>query len=346
MNRLDLPSPSGKKKEELLEILLREEYGYLPPAPANVQVEREEMIPHFCADKAPLEKLLFTCDAPLGQFTFPVYGVCPRDNGTKRPAFIHINFRDDIPDRYQPTEELIDRGFAVYTVCYKDVSSDDGDFTNGLAGKVYENGKRPPDGCGKIGLWAWAAMRVMDYLQTLPQLDHSRISVAGHSRLGKTALLAGALDPRFYCAFSNDSGCGGASLARGNDGETVDKICNKFPFWFCENYHKYRNNEAAMPFDQHFLLAANLPHRVYVASAEGDLWACPKNEYAACVAASGYFAEQGLKGVGDAPMPPVGTRLHGGHLGYHYRAGTHYFSREDWNAYIDYLLLHFEEGSV
>ncbi len=342
MNNVTLPSLAGKEKAELVEVLLREEYGYLPPAPANMRVEREVMDARFCAGKAPLEKLLFTCDAPLGEFTFPVYGVCPKDDGVKRPAFIHINFSDLIPSKGQPTEEIIDRGFAVYTVYYKDVSSDDGDFTNGLAGKVYKNGKRPPNGCGKIGLWAWAAMRVMDYLQTLPQLDHDKISVIGHSRLGKTALLAGALDERFYCAFSNNSGCSGAALARGNDGETVDKICNKFPFWFCENYYKYRDNEDAMPFDQHYLLAANYPHRVYVASAEADLWACPKNEFAAAEAADGFFTARGKVGLGATEMPPVGTRLHEGHIGYHYRAGTHYLSREDWNADIDYLLRHFK----
>ena len=76
-----------------------------------------------------------------------------------------------------------------------------------------------------------AAMAVMDYAMTLPELDHERILVAGHSRLGKTALLAGALDERFYCAFSNDSGCSGASLARENDGETIAKIVKAFPYF-------------------------------------------------------------------------------------------------------------------
>jgi hypothetical protein len=341
MKNMNLPTLVGKEKSELLELLLQEEYGHLPPKPQSMRVDVISTDEKFCAGKAILQKLALTCDAPLGEFTFPFYFVCPKSEGT-HPAFIHINFRDDIPDRYQPTEEIIDRGFAVLTVYYKDVSSDDGDFTNGLAGKVYENGKRPPNGCGKIGLWAFAAMRVMDYAQTLPQLDHGKISVVGHSRLGKTALLTGALDERFFCAFSNDSGCSGAALARGNDGETVEKICNRFPFWFCENYYKYKNNEGAMPFDQHYLIAANYPHRVYVASAEGDLWACPKNEFLACVAADGFFTERGCATLGATDMPPIGTRLHRGHIGYHSRPGLHYLSREDWNAYCDYLLQHFK----
>ena len=86
--------------------------------------------------------------------------------------------------------------------CYQDVTSDDGDFTNGLAGMIYPDEKRGKTQCGKIGLWAWAAGRVMDYACTVPEIDHDRIGVVGHSRLGKTALLAGALDERFFlCIF-------------------------------------------------------------------------------------------------------------------------------------------------
>ena len=97
-----------------------------------------------------------------------------------------------------------------------------------------------------------------------------------------------------------------------------------------------------MPFDQHYLIAANYPHRVYVASAEGDLWACPKNEFAAALAADPFFTARGCAPLGSAEMPPVGTRLHEGHIGYHCRTGLHYLAREDWNAYMDYLLRHFK----
>ena len=232
---------------------------------------------------------------------------------------------------YLPAEEIADQGYAVLSVCYQDISSDNGDFTDGLAGLVYPDGQRDPDQCGKIGLWAWAAVRLLEYALTLPELDHSRISVAGHSRLGKTALLAGALEPRFFCAWSNDSGCSGAALARNNTGETVAVICKNFPYWFCENYLKYAGNEETLPFDQHFLLAANAAHKVYVASASEDAWACPENEYLSCVAASPCFAA-GF--VHPDRLPEVGEAFHEGDIGYHLRAGGHYLSREDWNLFI------------
>lgn len=336
-----IPMPDNMKKEEIIDLLLREEYGYLPPAPESVTVVEESCDDIFCAGKAPLKKLRLTAKGEFGEFSFPVYYTCPIKKNKPVPCFVHINFRDNIPDKYQYTEEIIDEGYAILTFCYKDVATDDGDFTNGLAKVVYPDGKREKTQCGKIGLWAWAAMRVLDYALTLPELDHSRISVAGHSRLGKTALLAGALDERFYCAFSNCSGNSGAALARENTGETIKVIYETFPYWFCENYEKYKDNEDALPFDQHYLIAANAPHKAYVASAVEDLWACPPNEYMACIAATSYYKKQGIKGfVHPKRLPREGDFFGKGNIGYHLRPGKHYFSREDWKYYIKYLNLH------
>lgn len=333
-----LPMPDGMKKQEFADLLLKEEYGYLPPAPIELLAESEMLLENFCAGKASLYKITLTCKMANGEFSFPVYYTKLTGASSPSPCFIHINFRDNVPDRYQPTEEIVDAGYSVLSFCYEDVSSDNGDFTNGLAGIIYPNGKRKPDDCGKIGLWAWAAMRVMDYAHTLSEIDHSRISVCGHSRLGKTALLTGMLDERFYCAFSNNSGCSGAALSRENTGETIDVICKVFPYWFCENYYKYANNEDALPFDQHYLIAANYPHKVYVASADGDAWACPKNEYLACIAASSYFENNGKTGfIHPNRLAVTGECFYDGNIGYHIRKGTHYLSREDWQSYIKFL---------
>ena len=333
-----LPSPIGLEKKELIDTLLAEEYGYLPERPFSVTAEEVKRDVSFCAGKADLVTLSLTCKAEWGEYAFPVYYVCPKGKDAPVPAFIHINFRDNIPDRYQPTEEIIDKGYATLTFYYNDVTKDDGDFTSGLAGVIYPEGNRPMGACGKIGLWAYAAMAIMDYAQTLPELDRERITVIGHSRLGKTALLAGALDERFYCAISNDSGCSGAALAREKTGERIVDIMKRFPYWFSETYAKYIDNEDALPFDQHWLIAANAPHRVYVASAEGDAWACPLNEYRACIAASEYYESKVGSGfVYTGSRPKIGRLFHKGMIGYHLRSGNHYLSREDWGYYIKYL---------
>ena len=332
-----LPMPDKMEKEEIVDLLLKEEYGYLPPPPLSVSAEVVNKLENFCAGKANYIELKLTCKTEKGDFSFPVR-YTRRISAEKSPCIIHINFRSLTPDRYEPSEEIVDMGYSVLSFGYQDVTSDDGDFTNGLAGLVYKDGKRNPDDCGKIGLWAWAAMRVMDYALTLPEIDADHISVCGHSRLGKTALLTGMLDERFYCAYSNDSGCSGAALSRENSGETIEVITRVFPFWFCENYLKYANNEDKLPFDQHYLIAANYPHKVYIASAEEDAWACPKNEYLSCIAASSYYESKGKTGfIHPDRIAEIGDCFHDGNIAYHKRNGTHYFSREDWKNFINYL---------
>jgi len=181
----------------------------------------------------------------------------------------------------------------------------------------------------------------MDYAQTLDELDSSKICVIGHSRLGKTALLAGALDERFFCTVSNNSGCSGAALSREKGGESIRDILNRFPFWFCKNYEKYADNESALPFDQHFLIAANIPHRVYIASAQEDAWACPENEYLAAAEASQYYEKHTGSGlVHPHRMASVGECFHEGVIAYHLRSGGHYLGREDWKYFIKYLKMH------
>ncbi len=330
--------PPLKSKEEMLDILLKEEYGYLPPKPESISFESEEnFIKNFCAGHARMDRITAKCRVNGKDFSFPFHCVLPTAEG-KHPFFIHINFRRDNPDRYMPTEEIIDNGFAILSFCYEDVTSDDGDFTNGLSGVLFENGKRKPTDPGKIAMWAWAAQRVMDYTQTLGDvLDLNQSVVCGHSRLGKTALLTAATDERFKFAYSNNAGCSGDALARGTNGERVNDIVERFPFWFCENYYKYSFNESEMPFDQHYLLACVAPGYACVGSSSKDAWADPDSQFLACFAASEAF-KNGLSC--EDRLPKIDDVYFDGDIGYHMKEGLHYFSRKDWNRLSDFVKRH------
>lgn len=325
------------RRKEILNILCQQEYGFPPPMPKNLSYETLEQDDRFCAGKVVLKKVLLKMELENGSFCFPVYSSVPKGDG-KYPFFVCINFRDNVPDKYLPVEEICDNNFAVLSFCYNDVTSDDDDFADGLAALIYGGKPRGQSGCGKIAMWAWAASRVMDYAQTIPGLDLAKATVVGHSRLGKTALLAGALDERFSCAISNNSGCSGAAISRGKQGEKIKDICQRFSYWFCDNYKKYIDNESKLPFDQHFLLAAMAPRKVYVASAVEDLWADPVSEFLSCAAASEVYQKLGLKGfVCPDRLPEAGDAFHEGDIAYHLRAGAHYLSRQDWLHFIEFL---------
>ena len=330
--------PQLLSREEMLEMLQKEEYGYIPAKPESLSFEvLETEFPNFCGGNATLNKVLAHSVVNGKPFTFPFYAVIPTAPG-KHPFFVHINFRPNVPDAYMPTEELVDNGFAVLSFCYNDVTKDDGDFTNGLAGVLLEDGKRGPHDPGKIAMWTWAAQRVMDYAQTRGDvLDLSCGIVCGHSRLGKTALLTGASDERFAFVYANESGCSGAAISRGKRGESVDFICKTFPYWFCENYQQYRNREDAMPFDQHFLIAASAPRFVLVGSAVEDVWADPHAEMLACAAAAPAFPG-GF--ICEDRLPEIGDKFLEGTVGYHMRKGKHFFSRYDWNRLIEFVNAH------
>lgn len=334
--------PPLRGKAEMIDLLLGEEYGYMPSEQGSVEFsEKKNTVPKFCAGKAELDLVTVTASFGERRFSFPVCFTRPTD-GERHPFFVHINFRPDVPDRYQPTEELVDSGFAVLSFCYADVTSDDGDFTNGLAGVLYPDGKRAPRDAGKIAMWAWAASRVMDYAETRGDLlDLSRAVVCGHSRLGKTALLAGALDERFAFVYSNDSGCSGSAISREKQGESVARICDHFPYWFCEEYKRYADREASMPFDQHWLIASIAPRPTLVGSAIEDTWADPESEKLSCIAASPAYEALGISGfVGETDSPTATEAWLDGNIGYHLRTGKHYFSRTDWHRLIDFVNIH------
>ena len=325
-------------RKEMVEILLREEYGYLPPYPDKMTWKvTKNIIPAFCAGKATVDKVELTSYFDGKKFTFPVYVTLPTAAG-KHPFIVLPNFRSDIPDKYFPAEEITDRGFAVLSFDFQTVTSDNDDFTTGLAGVLYGDTKKTSSSPGKFSMWAWAVHRVMDYAETLESLDMTCACVCGHSRLGKTALLAAATDERFQFAFSNDAGSCGDALSRGNKGESVKRIWKYLSFFFCDNFKKYIDDEFTLPFDQHWLAASIAPRHAYIASGEKDIWADPFSQMMCCLATGKAYEEYGKRGfVCEDRFPKVGDVFHEGSVGYHMRDGVHYFSREDWNKFLDFV---------
>lgn len=331
--------PALKSREEMLDILQKEMYGYIPEAPTDVTYSIEEdTIENYAAGKARIHKVTISGKLKGNPFSFPFITVLPKSE-EKVPFFVHIAFSASNTSRFQPTEELVDNGYAVLFFNYEDVASDNSKFDNGVCTALYPDGQRHNNtDAGKIAIWAWAAMRVMDYAETqlADKLDMTRSIVCGHSRLGKTALLAGAYDTRFQYTYSNDSGCTGAAISRFKSGEDLHRVINADRFWYCPGFPKYDYGEFNLPFDQHYLLACVAPRKLLVGSAIKDKTADPLSEQLACLAASPAFPN----GFACTVVAKAGEEYFEGDIGYHVREGTHYFHREDWQKLMKFVAYH------
>ena len=252
------------------------------------------------------------------------------------PDFFMENHRADersrgIRSSRWPVEMIINRGYGIATIYCGDLDPDyDDQFENGIHSLVPDADKST---LSTISAWAWGLSKAMDYFERDEDIDHSKISVIGHSRLGKTSLWAGAMDTRFAMVISNDSGCGGAALSRRKFGETVKVINDRFPHWFNDRFTLYNHREEELPFDQHTLLSLIAPRPLCVGSASEDQWADPRGEFLSAKAACPAYQIYGVNAC-LSNMPETDDPLIAGKISYHLRQGKHDITTYDWEQYL------------
>jgi len=359
-------------------------FGETPQVAIPVSVERRSHTP-LALDGLCTRKEVRLVFGPGGEAWLDLLIYIPTRRVSPAPVFLGLNFQGNhaihpdpgislaqswIPEHYfgvvdhrateacrgqassrWPVARLMERGYALATAYYGDLDPDfDDGFHNGIHPLFPQvNSTRRQDGYawGAIGAWAWGLSRAMDYLETDADLDPRRVAVIGHSRLGKTALWAGAQDQRFALVISNNSGCGGAALSRRRFGETVAAINTRFPHWFCENFWRYSYREDNLPLDQHMLLALMAPRPVYVASAAEDLWSDPQGEFLSAYHASPVYQLLGLKGLPQAERLGLNQPLMAhsecsarselrSFIGHHIRPGKHDVTAYDWECFMDF----------
>ncbi len=254
-------------------------------------------------------------------------------------------------------EQSIDRGYAVASFYCGDIQADKPDATTGVRsffhakknGKFSHQNSRLNSGAdewGTIAAWAWGIQRAVDYLVTDKDLDKTKIAVVGHSRLGKTAILAGAFDERIALVIPLQAGTGGTSPSRSEMGgmpdkvETVKRINEHFPHWFCDEFKKFNDQPEKLPFDQNCLIALCAPRPVLLAAATEDVWANPPGQFEMLKGADKVYRLFGTEGLGAVKMPEPDTLIDST-LGFYLRPGKHAMTKGDWKIFLDFADKHF-----
>jgi hypothetical protein len=363
-----------KRRPELKALFQHYMYGRLPPTPTRqsyTELFRDEKA---LGGKATLSEVKITFEEP--SLAHPVHVLLAVPNAAaKPPVFVGMNFcgnhtllddpRIHLPEVWcrnscpgvvneRATDKgrggqkdvwnidlIIDGGYALACFYSGDVDPDTADMSDGIGPAFYNPGQSTAaaDDAATIMLWAWGFHRVVDMLQqsAKDRVDASRIAAVGHSRNGKTALVAGAFDERIAVVIPLQAGCGGTAPSRTSDtrAESVKRINTSFPHWFCGNFKQFNDDTAKLPFDQHCLIALCAPRPVLLPNAEEDLWANPSGQFELLKAASPVYELLGVQGVATGAKPEM-NKLLDSRLGYFIRPGRHAMTRPDWEIFLAY----------
>jgi len=364
------------RRPELMRLFTHYMYGALPPQPAKTAFNVVASYPDFLEGQATLKLVTLSFGDPQGP-QIDLMLVVPRSTQARVPVFLAMNFCGNhalTADGRVPLsrgwlyascagcadgrateaarggqaqdwdlKQIVARGYALAAFCSSDVDSDRADVSDGIyASLARQRGSEAapkPQDRGTIAGWAWGYHRCVDYLVTDPALDPKRIAVVGHSRNGKTALLAAAFDERIALAIPHQAGCGGTAPSRGKVGESVKQINDRFPHWFNATFKEFNLEPERLPFDQNGLVALMAPRPVLLSNAAEDQWANPAGQFQVLRAAEPAYRLLGAGGLTETAMPEPG-RLLAGKLGFYIRPGKHSMTAGDWKVFLDFADAH------
>jgi hypothetical protein len=339
-----------KRRPEILRAYQTEIYGRIPANTPKMTWEITETDSAAKGNTAVMRRAVghigTAPDAP--RVNMMIY--TPAKAAEPVPLILLLNFGGGPPVEGKPVTntqfndppvaaDILARGWGYAMVGYQDIQPDRlNTFNQGVIGQTLAPGQQlKSDEWGAITAWSWGLSRMIDYFDTDKLVDAKKIAVFGHSRLGKTALWASALDERIAAVYSSCSGEMGAALARRDWGETVDDMTQNFPYWFAGNFQKYAGHWPDIPVDAHMLIALSAPRPVFITGGTQDQWADPVGEFKAGVAAGPVYRLLGKNDLGTSELPPLDTPLTKGDIGWHYHTGGHAATPADWKAFVEFV---------
>ncbi len=362
------------RRPELKALFQNYMYGYLPPAP-KIKATVGKSYKDFFGGKATMKEVTIDLGKPGAPKIYVVMFI-PNGKKAPAPAILGTNFcgnhtlttdpRVSLNPNWIPTsqycpgvvnnkatdaargkgidsewgiEDAVERGYAVVSFYSGDIVPDTNDFTKGVYPFFSAPNATKENSWGAVAAWAWGFQRVMDYLVTDKAIAKKRIAAFGHSRMGKAAMFAAAMDERIALVFPHQAGMGGTSPNRGTVGESVKAINDRFPYWFNDNFPLFNDNTAKLPFDQNGLVALMAPRPVMFSCAVEDTWSNPPGQFQVLQAADKVFRLVSGEGLEATAMPEPGKMVES-RLGFFYRNGKHSTTQEDWKAFLEFADKH------
>jgi len=342
----------SRRRPEILEDFQREVYGRIPAQTPAITWEVTGTDPAVAGGLAVRKTILGRIDNSRDPTISPTINITmytpanatgpvplilalipgPGGYGAPRPAATPAMQSDPPPG--SPLYQNLKMGWGYATLEVGPIQNDyAGGLKSGIIGLMSSGKPRNPDDWGALAAWAWGASRALDYFETDQAVDAKRLGIEGHSRYGKAALFAGALDQRWAIVFPSCSGEGGAKPSRRNYGQTLDNIAGSH--WMALNFHKYAGHWGDLPVDSNELIALVAPRPIFLNGGTGDQWADPHGAFLAAVAAGPVYRLLGKKDLGSTQMPAPDGALTSGDIGFRYHAGPH-TDTLDWPAFLQF----------
>ena len=321
------PADWELRRGEIYKTAVELQYGTLPPAPEFLEVEtlyiggKVRSYRIHTGTKARPVSFLMKLILPASGGSFPAIV----DGDMCFPYYLNNDYLA------AATDESVAWVFFDRTELAHDIQGE-----GRRKGQLYDT--YPDDTFGALGAWAWGYSRCVDALEIIcqnqdnPLIDLSLIAFSGHSRGGKTAALAGAVDTRAAVVNPNETCAGACGCYRIHmegycDGippfrsETLRDLWNNFSFWMGPDLGDYADREAELPFDAHFLKALVAPRVLFVSEAAGDIWSNPVGSWMTSVAAQKAYDFLG------APQ----------NLYWYFREGTHSHDIQDVKMLVNII---------
>lgn len=340
------------RRPEIVEDFDREVYGRVPPNVPDVRWEvvstSREMNGEF---PVLVKKLLGRVDNsayPEIEVNIDLTVATPADAEGPVPLMMHFGFAWPPGMQPPPSAEpnwqqlLLAQGWGYAVLVPTSYQADNGaGLTQGIIGLTNQGRPRKPDDWGALRAWAWGASRALDYLETDPAVDATKVGIEGLSRYGKAALVAMAYEPRLAIGFIGSSGAGGAKILRRIFGEQVENLASSAEYhWFAGNFIKYAGPLTAndLPVDAHQLVALVAPRPVFISvgspTVEGQ-WVDARGMFLAGVHAGPVYRLLGKRDLGTDTFPPIETALVEGEIAFRQHSGGH-TTGPNWPVFLEY----------